>query len=68
LPLNRNVLHNIVLYNNYSIIRQVYYIQSTIDFINNTRRSLDSKMITNQILQEHERKSKKWCKKYGINF
>lgn len=64
---DRNILHNIVLYNNYSIMRQVYYIQGTIDFINMTRRSLDSKGMTQRILQEHERKSRKWCEKYEVN-
>lgn len=61
-----NILNSIVLYNTYSIMRQIYYIQSTIDYINYFRRNLDSKVVMNKVLDEHTRKSKKWCDKYEI--
>lgn len=64
--LEYDIFKKIVLYNSYSIMRQIFYIQNTIDYINFFRKSLDSKNIMNRILGEHMRKSKKWCEKYEI--
>jgi hypothetical protein len=65
------ILRNVVLYNIYYTMRQMYYIQRTIDYINMFRnndqsRNQESRRIMNVILEEHKRKSTKWCNKYNI--
>jgi 23S rRNA U2552 (ribose-2'-O)-methylase RlmE/FtsJ len=58
---NTHVIKNIVSYNAYYTLRQMYYIQKTIDMINSS-----SKWSHNSTFEEHKRKSQKWCEKYNI--
>jgi hypothetical protein len=72
-----DTLRNIVLYNVYYTMRQMYYIQRTIDYINifknnntfnsNNQDAQSSRRMMNIILEEHKRKSMKWCHKYNIS-
>ena len=66
----QSILKNIVLYNVYYTLRQIYYIQRTIDYIKIFKSNINdigSKKTMNMILEEHKRKSIKWCNKYNIS-
>ena len=60
------VLKNLVLYNYYYSIRQVYYIERTINYINYFSDKKNDNSEMNKIMDDHIRKSKKWCDKYNI--
>lgn len=66
IPYDKHILENIVSYNSYYTMRQIFYIQRTIDYINMFKGGNQSREPIN-ILDEHKRKSLKWCKKYNIN-
>lgn len=66
-PLHMNVLYNIVLYNYYYTMRQIYYIQRTINFIQYFTKG-GSEEVFQAILDKHEEKSREWCTKYNIPF
>jgi 23S rRNA U2552 (ribose-2'-O)-methylase RlmE/FtsJ len=63
---NANILNNLVAYNTYYTMRQVFYIQRTIDYINLYKMSNRDDKSMNMILEDNKRKSIKWCKKYNI--
>jgi 23S rRNA U2552 (ribose-2'-O)-methylase RlmE/FtsJ len=58
-------LFNIVLYNLYYSIRQIYYIQRTINYINYFRTS-NNDAVMNSIIEHHSKKSRRWCEIYHI--
>jgi hypothetical protein len=60
-----NTLYNIVMYNLYYTIRQVHYIQRTINYINFFKKQSED-TVMNSILEKHINKSRKWCVKYDI--
>lgn len=60
-----NTLYNIVIYNLYYTIRQVHYIQRTINYINFFKKQSED-TVMNSILEKHINKSRKWCVKYDI--
>jgi hypothetical protein len=60
-----NTLYNIVMYNLYYTIRQVHYIQRTINYINFFKKQSED-TVMNSILEKHVNKSRKWCVKYEI--
>lgn len=61
------LLDNIVMYNLYYTMRQVYYIQRTINYINFFNKK-NEETVANAILAKHQRKSINWCKKYNIPY
>lgn len=65
IPLSYDTLYYIVLYNVYYTIRQVYYIQRTINYINFFKKQQEDSVM-NVLLEKHMLKSKKWCLKYQI--
>lgn len=67
IPFNHTILKNLVIFNLQYSIRQIYYIERTIGYINyfNDKKSNDEEM--NKILNDHIRKSHKWCTKYNIS-
>lgn len=67
IPFNYTILKNLVIFNLQYSIRQIYYIQRTIEYINyfNDKKNNDEEM--NIILNDHIRKSHKWCNKYNIS-
>lgn len=67
LNLAYDVIYNIVLYNMYYTIRQVFYIQRTINYINFFKKQTEDSVMNN-LLEKHTIKSKKWCKKYMIPY
>ena len=74
IPYDKHILENIVAYNSYYTMRQIFYIQRTIDYINMfkgtsplIREPGTARLDINTILDEHKRKSLKWCKKYNIS-
>ena len=57
------LMKNIICYNTYYTLRQMYYIQRTIDHINIFNfKETSAKWLINIIMHEHKRKSKKWFK------
>jgi len=62
---NAYILHNLVLYNLEYSIKQVFYIQQTIDYINYFNENKNDSEL-NEILNKHIKKSRKWCSKYYI--
>lgn len=67
IPLEYDIrlLKNIVCFNTYYTLRQMYYIQRTIDYINIFKEA-SSKWLANLIMSKHKKKSIKWCQKYNI--
>ena len=65
MPVDKGVLYHIVLYNFYYSMRQVYYIQRTINYINFFRNKQDDTVL-HALLEKHTKKSKDWCGKYNI--
>jgi len=55
---NTSFYHHMLTYSMYYSIKQIYYIQITIDYINNSQKKL--------VNCENDEKSKKWCVKYHI--
>jgi 23S rRNA U2552 (ribose-2'-O)-methylase RlmE/FtsJ len=65
IPFDHAILHHLITYNVHYTIRQIYYISRTIGYINKfSQKSNEGKIHT--ILDEHARKSLRWCKKYQI--
>lgn len=67
IPYDTHTLHHIVLYNFYYTMRQVYYIQRTINYINFFRAN-NHEIVMQALLEKHANKSKKWCQKYNIPY
>ena len=60
-----DMLSSLVNYNTYYTLRQIYYIERTIKYINvYSNKSSDNSI--NTILTHHAVKSKKWCEKYNL--
>lgn len=70
----QHILNNLISFNLHYSIRQVFYIQRTINYINqfsqqkggNVGSPLHDSAEMNIIMNDHIRKSKKWCEKYNI--
>ncbi len=65
---DQHILQNLISFNLHYSIRQVFYIQRTINYINQFSQkgvNQDSPEM-NAIMTDHIRKSKKWCQKYDI--
>lgn len=65
LPYNEQILKNIVTYNAYYTIRQVSYIEKTIQYIEQYHNKGDD---IKKIIDYNINKSKKWCMKYNIPY
>jgi 23S rRNA U2552 (ribose-2'-O)-methylase RlmE/FtsJ len=65
IPWDINLLQQLVTYNIHYIIKQVFYIERTIQYINKFE---DTTSNLQNILNIHNEKSKKWCLKYNIPF
>jgi 23S rRNA U2552 (ribose-2'-O)-methylase RlmE/FtsJ len=63
-----SILKNLVLYNYYYNLRQIYYIERTINYINYFNEKKNDTLKMNEIMNDHIRKSKKWCEKYNISY
>lgn len=72
---NPSILQNLISFNLHYSIRQVFYIQRTINYINqfahnpisqNPKYIIQESPEMNIIMNDHIRKSKKWCQKYNI--
>lgn len=66
---NRNVLHNLICYNIYYTLRQVYYIEQTIIYIEEFGKNYhdnDIKEKIKTIMDNHKNKAKYWCEKYNL--
>jgi 23S rRNA U2552 (ribose-2'-O)-methylase RlmE/FtsJ len=66
IPFDGSFLNNIVLYNVYYTMRQVLYIQRTINYIKYFSMSKDHSDVEKAIIDKHRTKSVKWCVKYDI--
>jgi 23S rRNA U2552 (ribose-2'-O)-methylase RlmE/FtsJ len=65
IPFDSEILKNLVSYNIHYTIRQVFYIERTIQYINRfSCKPNDPDM--NGIINDHIEKSKRWCEKYQI--
>lgn len=67
---NHNVLHNLICYNIYYTLRQVYYIEQTISYINEFGKSyhdVSTKEQMAKLTEMHKMKAIKWCEKYNID-
>lgn len=67
LQLAYSVVYYVVLYNMYYTIRQVFYIQRTINYINFFKKQSEDTVMS-ALMEKHTEKSRKWCKKYHIPF
>ena len=64
-----NFMYSIVNYNMLYTMRQIYYIQKTINYINFfIEKGKGADDVMNVLLDKHTNKSKKWCTKYMIPF
>jgi 23S rRNA U2552 (ribose-2'-O)-methylase RlmE/FtsJ len=61
------LLNNLVLYNTYYSLRQIYYIEKTISYINKYKNHYYNDEIKS-ILHKNKKKSISWCKKYNIDY
>ncbi len=64
-----NVLHKIVCYNLYYTLRQSYYIETTVQYINEFSKTFYDENVKNKIKEinaKHKEKAIKWCKKYDL--
>lgn len=59
------ILHHLITYNVHYTIRQVYYITRTIKYINKFSNRYNEPQM-NIILDDHTKKSLRWCHKYHI--
>lgn len=66
IPYEMSLLDNIVMFNLYYTMRQVYYIQRTINYIIFFKKKNEE--IIKAIIDKHKTKSIKWCKKYNIPY
>ncbi len=62
---NVDLLQQLVSFNVHYIIKQVFYIERTIQYINKFESSNDQSEL-HEIIKKHNEKSKKWCIKYKI--
>ena len=62
---NVDFLQQLVSFNVHYIIKQVFYIERTIQYINKFECCNDQRELY-EIINEHNEKSKKWCIKYKI--
>jgi 23S rRNA U2552 (ribose-2'-O)-methylase RlmE/FtsJ len=65
-PYDMSLLDNIVMFNLYYTMRQVYYIQRTINYILFFKKRNEE--IIKAIIDKHKSKSIKWCQKYHIPY
>lgn len=68
---DKTFMNSIVLYNVYYTMRQVVYIQKTINYIKYFTHCKESKStadVEDTIMQKHKTKAIKWCIKYGIPY
>lgn len=65
--LNPIFVQYLLQYNLYYTVRQVYYIQRTINYINKYRSNTCDEEL-NALVECHVEKSKKWCHKYNIPY
>ena len=66
---NPCVLHNLICYNVYYTLRQIYYIEQTIAYINEfgkTYHDPNTKEQLRKITELHKAKAILWCKKYNL--
>lgn len=70
IPFNASFLSNIVMYNLYYTMRQVYYIQRTINYITFFSNASNESYTTieSALLSKHKSRSVKWCQKYRIPY
>lgn len=67
IPLDYDTVHYIVMYNMYYTVRQVFYIQRTINYIQFFKKQNED-VVMKVLLEKHGNKSRKWCKKYNIPY
>lgn len=60
-----DTLYQLLHFNLYYTIRQVYYIQRTINYINFFKKD-DTTAVMASIIEKHTKKSQRWCEKYGV--
>lgn len=63
------VLHGLVSYNIYYTLRQAYYIEQTICYINDFGKNYHDDRVRSQIKaisDKNKDKSSRWCEKYGL--
>lgn len=65
IPFDINILTHLVNYNIYYTLRQIYYIERTIQYINIFSNKQNEDLM-HKILDYHANKSKKWCIKYNL--
>jgi hypothetical protein len=66
---NAGVLHGLVSYNVYYTLRQAYYIEQTICYINDFGKNYHDERVRSQIKSisdKNKQKSSRWCEKYGL--
>lgn len=66
---DQNVLHNLISHNIYYTLRQVYYIEQTIQYINEFSRNFYDSAVKEKIKsinERHKQKAIKWCQKYNL--
>lgn len=69
IELDLNIYYNVICYNYYYTIRQIYYIQRTINYINFFKDSnKDKDKIIDLTNKNHINKCIKWCKKYNLEY
>lgn len=69
IPYNTNVLHNLCCHNVYYTIRQIYYIEQTIQYIQEFGKNFYDEAIKakiKEISNKHKAKAIKWCQKYNL--
>ena len=67
---NPCVLHNLICYNIYYTLRQIFYIEQTISYITEFGRSYHdsgTKEQLKKIMESHKTKAVKWCDKYKLD-
>jgi 23S rRNA U2552 (ribose-2'-O)-methylase RlmE/FtsJ len=67
IPYNLNILNNLIIYNTYYSLRQIYYIERTIGYINKYKNIYNSSE-ARAILDKHKQKSINWCIKYKLEY
>jgi 23S rRNA U2552 (ribose-2'-O)-methylase RlmE/FtsJ len=67
IPFNYSVLASLVNYNIFYSLRQVFYIERTIQHIKELYQAGNNDKV-DSIQKEHHTKSIKWCKKYNIPY
>jgi len=65
-PFDKTVLKSTIAFNSYYAVRQVYYIERTIDYIHQFHNRNYDENVVKPILDEHTKTSTNWCTKYHI--